>query len=58
VVIRRLVRAVLAWWHRAVALAVADWLSQAARLHESGSTGPLDTPAALAVARAYLGESA
>lgn len=45
----------IASWHPAVALAVADWLEQTARLHDSGSSGPLDLPAALGVADAYLG---
>ena len=42
----------IASWHPAVALAVADWLDNAARLW------PYDGQPALAVARAYLGESA
>ena len=39
----------IASWHPAVALAVADWLDNAARIW------PFDGPPALAVARAYLG---
>jgi hypothetical protein len=43
----------IASWHPAVALAVADWLESAAR--DAEMIGP--DPAALAVARAFLGEA-
>ncbi len=42
----------IASWHPAVALAVADWLESAAR--DAEEIGP--DPAALAVARTFLGE--
>lgn len=48
-------RAHVASWHPAVALAVADWLDDAATLADE--TGRIDRHA-LAVARAYIGESA
>ena len=50
----------IASWHPAVALAVADWLDQAAQAHFHGINGPVyvENPRALAVARAYLGETA
>ncbi len=53
----------IASWHPAVALAVADWLDHVSDLlHvlEGFNAGPLlpaETEHALAVARAYLGES-
>jgi hypothetical protein len=47
----------IASWHPNVALAVAAWLDQAARLHDGGSTGPLDTPAAHVLALTYLGRA-
>jgi hypothetical protein len=47
----------IASWHPAVALAVADWLDDMARLSADGdSGGPLVARHALAVATAYLGE--
>lgn len=49
----------IAGMHPAVALAVADWLDTVARLMEHGDPGgPLLQKRALAVAHAYLGESA
>ena len=45
----------IASWHPAVALAVADWLDREAVLHDALGGA---MPQALAVARAYLGESA
>lgn len=46
----------VASWHPAVALAVADWLHLVAGLLEQGFDENAETRAALAVARAYLGE--
>jgi hypothetical protein len=46
----------VASWHPAVALAVADWLDAEALAADEDDTGV--HTAALAVARAYLGESA
>lgn len=56
----------IASWHPAVALAVADWLEAAAAENDSAEDSALgflnfvgaDAIAALAVANAYLGESA
>ena len=48
----------IASWHPAVALAVADWLDREAAWEERGATLAGDRFQALAVARAYLGESA
>jgi len=49
----------IASWHPAVALAVADWLSDVANRHEAsgaeGGIAPVDHPFALTVARSYLG---
>ena len=45
-------------WPPAVALAVADWLDREAAWEERGATLAGDRFQALAVARAYLGESA
>lgn len=47
----------IASWHPAVALAVADWLGECARLWEYGDVGPLMWKQANAVARAYLGRA-
>lgn len=52
----------IASWHPAVALAVADWLEFEANVHEASvrNSAPADhrlSTQALAVARAYLGES-
>ena len=44
----------IASWHPAVALAVADWLDEAADVADMN--GFIESDAALAVARAYLGE--
>lgn len=46
----------IASWHPAVALAVAHWLAECARLWEYGDVGPLMWQQANRVARAYLGE--
>lgn len=48
-------RAHVASWHPAVAVAVADWLDSVASVAER--LGGTTEPRALAVARAYLGES-
>jgi hypothetical protein len=55
----------IASWHPAVALAVADWLEAEAVAHSGeifddwdAATACCRMPAALAVARAYLGEDA
>lgn len=53
----------IASWHPAVALAVADWLDAEAESHRADLVGPFPSECcrmgqALAVARAYLGESA
>ena len=53
----------IASWHPVVALAVADWLDALARAVERSGVAHYPEPAsihdaALAVARAYLGESA
>lgn len=45
----------IASWHPAVALAVADWLDETARLRDALGSNAADWPAALGVARAYLG---
>lgn len=51
----------IASWHPAVAFAVAAWLEQQARLEDIakkyGKQGMSEDSPALAVARAYLGES-
>lgn len=52
----------IASWHPAVALAVADWLEAEAESHRADVVGPFPSGCcrmsqALAVARAYLGES-
>jgi hypothetical protein len=46
----------IASWHPAVALAVADWLDDCARLPATTFHGQVFDGRALAVARAYLGE--
>lgn len=47
----------IASWHPAVALAVADWLANFADHWDAGDYGPDEWDAAVAVARAYLGEA-
>ena len=48
----------IASWHPAVALAVADWLTEHAADHEGTFAAcPWSDCAALAVARAFLGET-
>ena len=48
----------IASWHPGLALAVADWLDDAAdTIHEPGFIPGVTAVPALAVARAYLGEA-
>lgn len=48
----------IASWHPAVALAVADWLDECARLWEYGDVGPLMWKQANTVACTFLGREA